>query len=60
MQQLLALAFPNGVISVWAFVALSIALTLPLAFLSSAFIEKPALKLKDRVPQLRAPTPASV
>ncbi|MGV8883241.1 MAG: acyltransferase family protein [Rhodoglobus sp.] len=57
VQQFLALLFAPAGIPVWAFVALSLAGTWPLAFLSSAFIERPALKLKDRVPYLReAPT----
>ncbi|QYF72660.1 acyltransferase [Cryobacterium sp. PAMC25264] len=58
VQQLLALIFPGGAISVWAFVSLSILITVPLAFLSSALIEKPALTLKTRVPQLREPAAA--
>jgi peptidoglycan/LPS O-acetylase OafA/YrhL len=48
VQQLIAVvAFGTG-LSVGLFVALSLLLTLPLAVLSSALVERPALRLKSR------------
>lgn len=46
VQQLLALAFPSQVLPVWAFVLLSITLTVPLAWASWLLIERPAMALK--------------
>lgn len=55
VQQTLALLFPDQGISVWLFLALSFAITIPLAFLSSILVEKPVLKLKGRISKIRRP-----
>jgi peptidoglycan/LPS O-acetylase OafA/YrhL len=56
VQQLIALVtFGTGLHVGW-FVVLSLLLTIPLAFLSSAFVERPALRLKSRAPTARIAT----
>lgn len=52
VQQIVALAVGSS-LPVWLFIVLSVAGTLPLAFLSCRFVEQPALALK-RKPQAQA------
>jgi len=61
IQQLLVLAGAHH-LGVWAYVLLSIACTLPLAYLSFVLVERPALKLKRvarKEPSHRVPAPIS-
>ncbi|WP_167494122.1 acyltransferase family protein [Microbacterium hydrothermale] len=46
-QQVLACLFPDTVLPLWAFIGLSIAVTLPLAWASWLFVERPALRAKS-------------
>lgn len=46
IQQLLVMTVPSQTLPVWAFVLLSVALTVPFAWASWLLVEKPAMKLK--------------
>ena len=54
VQQCLALAFPDQSLPFWAFVVATVAVVVPLAWLSCSFVEQPALRLKRRTPQQHA------
>lgn len=46
VQQVLALAFPDGELSVTAFIGLTVAFTLPLAYASWTLVERPSMRLR--------------